>query len=274
MIDGLSLTVWKNMAPWSTEAFVEQDLIISRALVNIYNHEVLANKLVFRGGTALQKLFYKDNPTRYSEDIDLVQIEAGPIGPIFDGLKEVLEPWLGKPKKKIGEGRATLIYKFQAAGSSAVNLKLKVEINTREHFSVFDVVRIPFTVDSPWYTGTTNIVTYLLEELLGTKFKALYQRKKGRDLYDLAIALKKLPVDLDKIITCFDRYLEFSGLKVSRAEFEKNLSQKKTLDSFREDIIPLLAVDIKHDFEENFNLVMRELITKLPGEPWKGEEAL
>ncbi len=272
MIDQASLTEWRNIAPWVSQNYVEQDLIISRALVNIFNHPVLADKLVFRGGTALQKLFYKDHPTRYSEDIDMVQIEAGPIGPIFDGLKEVLEPWLGKPKKKIGEGRATLIYKYQSSVLGGVVMKLKVEINTREHFSVFNVVKIPLMVNSPWFTGQANIITYSLEELLGSKFRALYQRKKGRDLYDLAIAIRKLPIDLDKLITCYHKYMEYLETKVSRAEFEKNLLQKKTLSSFAEDIIPLLAVgNDQHNFEEDCKLVMEQLISRLPGEPWKGE---
>jgi len=272
MIDEASLNAWKYVAPWLEKEYIEQDLIISRALVDIFNHETLAKMLVFRGGTALQKLFYSKNPTRYSEDIDLVQIKAGPIGSIFDGLKEALEPWLGKPKKKIGEGRITLIYRLQPNVLGNVGIKLKVEINTREHFSAFDVVCVPFEVDSPWYTGKTNIVTYCLEELLGTKTRALYQRKKGRDLYDLAIAIRLLPIDIDKVLVCFNKYMEFMGLKISRAEFEKNLLQKKSMDSFREDILSLLAIgNTQHDFEQDLTLVMEKLIAKLPGESWKGE---
>ena len=271
MIDEASLEAWGQVAPWLNQGFVEQDLVISRALVHIFNHEMLADKLVFRGGTALQKLFYKNNPTRYSEDIDLVQVQAGPIGPIFDGLKEVLEPWLGKPKKKIGEGRATLIYKYQPSVLGTLMMKLKVEINTREHFSVFDVIKIPFEVNSPWFTGSANIVTYSLEELLGSKFRALYQRKKGRDLYDLAIAIRQLPLDIGKLLSCYNKYMGYLETKVSRAEFEKNMLQKKTLPSFQEDILPLLAIDNgKHNFEEDFVLVMERLVAQLPGEPWKG----
>lgn len=50
---------------------VEQELIICRALVDMYSHQPLAESLVFRGGTALFKLHL--SPARYSEDIDLVQ---------------------------------------------------------------------------------------------------------------------------------------------------------------------------------------------------------
>lgn len=69
---------------------VEQDLIISRALVAIFSDDFLASQLAFRGGTALHKLYLSPQP-RYSEDIDLVQITAGPIKPIMYRLGEVLE---------------------------------------------------------------------------------------------------------------------------------------------------------------------------------------
>lgn len=274
MIEPSSVIYWRSKAPWGNDVHVEQDLILSRALIDIFNHEGLANKLAFRGGTALQKLFY-ENPTRYSEDIDLVQITPGPIGPIFDGLREVLEPWLGKPNKKLGKGPATLLYRFQSAAPSAVNMKLKVEINTREHFSIFDLKEVPFAVESPWYTGKTRIKTYEIEELLGTKLRALFQRRKGRDLYDLAVALRQLPIDVEKILYCFKEYMNNMGLKVSRAQFEQNLWLKKILDPFRGDITPLLAIGKnQHNFDEDFDLVWQRIIAKLPGEPWNNIEMM
>lgn len=48
---------WRTTAPWDTDAKIEQDLIISRAIVEIFSHPLLASNLAFRGGTALHKLF-------------------------------------------------------------------------------------------------------------------------------------------------------------------------------------------------------------------------
>ena len=73
------VTAWRPTAPWVEDAQVEQDLVISRALVEMFSHPVLARSLAFRGGTALYKL-YLTPAARYSEDIDLVQVEAGPAG--------------------------------------------------------------------------------------------------------------------------------------------------------------------------------------------------
>ncbi len=274
MIDQTSLALWAQQAPWLEPAYVEQDLILSRALIDIFNHEMLANKLAFRGGTALQKLFY-ENPTRYSEDLDFVQIEPGPIGPIFDGLREVLEPWLGKSNKKLGRGPATLLYRFQSAGPGSLNMKLKIEINTREHFTVLRLKTVPFAITSPWYTGETSIKTYAIEELLGTKLRALFQRRKGRDLYDLAVALRQLPIDIKKLIACFRHYMGEMGIKVSRAQFEQNLWLKKNSEPFREDISRLLASgNDLHRFEEDFDLVWKSIIAKLPGESWNNVESI
>ncbi len=63
---------WRQRVPWTQDAQVEQDLIISRALVEIFSHPDLAENLAFRGGTALFKLYL--SRARYSEDIDLVQV--------------------------------------------------------------------------------------------------------------------------------------------------------------------------------------------------------
>lgn len=85
------ITAWRAEVPWIPDFQVEQDLVISRALVEIFSHPVLSKALAFRGGTALNKLYLKP-PARYSEDIDLVQVEAGPAGPLLDELRKILDP--------------------------------------------------------------------------------------------------------------------------------------------------------------------------------------
>ena len=100
---------WKQTVPWPQNDQVEQDLIICRALVEIFNHPDLQDQLAFRGGTALFKLHLP--PLRYSEDIDLVQVYAGPIGPVMSALQGKLNPWLGIPKRKQGEGRVRGVFR-------------------------------------------------------------------------------------------------------------------------------------------------------------------
>jgi hypothetical protein len=105
-----------------------------------------------RGGTALYKLHLKP-AARYSEDIDLVQTRAEAAGPTMEALREILDPWLGKPQWKQTEGRVTFVYRFNSEDTPPIPLRLKVEINTREHFVVYGFKQIPFQVSSRWFGG-------------------------------------------------------------------------------------------------------------------------
>lgn len=56
MIPRAYITAWRSEAPWPLDSQVEQDLVLSRALADIFSHPGLMNELAFRGGTALHKL--------------------------------------------------------------------------------------------------------------------------------------------------------------------------------------------------------------------------
>lgn len=256
------VTEWRAEVPWVDDAQVEQDLVISRALVDIFSHPVLRVMLAFRGGSALYKLHLKP-PARYSEDIDLVQVNAEPAGPIMDALREVLNPWLGDPRYKQSHGRLTFTYRFSSEATPPVPLRLKVEINTREHFTVNGFVDIPYSVSSRWFDGSCQIKTYALHELLGTKLRALYQRSKGRDLFDLAVALDDSKVDINAIIEAFTMYMDHVGHHVTRTQFQENLAAKRDDPNFVADIGPLLSSDYKWDFDAMANKVSAALITRL-----------
>jgi len=263
LIPRAHITAWRSRAPWPSDAQVEQDLILSRALVELFNRPDLAAGFVFRGGTALHKLFVSP-AGRYSEDIDLVQAEAGPIGPLLDQVREALDPWLGEPRWKQGRGRVTVVYRFDTTFEPIVRMRLKVEINTREHFNVQAIERRLFSVESPWFHGTTVLPVYHIDELLGTKLRALYQRKKGRDLYDLWLMLQSGDVDPQQIVSCFKQYMDHENLSVSRAEFEANLAGKLRDNTFLEDLQLLLPAGIEYDPRVAVAAVQEELIAKLP----------
>jgi predicted nucleotidyltransferase component of viral defense system len=250
------------------DAQVEQDLVISRALAEMFAVPELGRRLAFRGGTALFKLHLRP-AARYSEDIDLVQVTAGPIGETLDALRDVLDPWLGVPRRATKEGRVNLVYRFQSEDEPAKPMRLKIEINSREHFSEHDHVRHPYEVRSRWWSGRADVTTFTLDELLGTKMRALYQRKKGRDLFDLWWALQH-GADPERITTCFARYMRESGHRVSRAQFERNLAAKIKDDLFIADMAPLLRIRGHWDPAAAAALVSAKLVARLPGEPAKG----
>jgi len=86
MIPYNTITAWGVSHPWPTREQIEQDLLLSQAICEIYQDDYLRDELVFRGGTALNKLFLPE-PYRYSEDLDFVRRTSGGIGAVFDRVK-------------------------------------------------------------------------------------------------------------------------------------------------------------------------------------------
>lgn len=267
MIPELMIREWQSkQAPWSTATMVEQDLIISRALVNLYEQSEIRNSLVFRGGTALNKI-YITPPARYSEDLDFVQIESAPIGSVIDAIRTALDGWLGEPKRKITERGVKLFYRYQS--SEKISAKLKIEINTTEHYHILDLKDVNFNVNSDWYSGEANIKTYQLNELMGTKLRALYQRRKGRDLFDLWYVMQNNLIDLDLVLDVFNQHSERNSQPVTRALFEKNLYEKRRDQGFSTDMQYLIHPSINYVFDQACDFIESKLFEKLPGESWR-----
>jgi len=271
MIPQAHITAWRSVAPWPDDAQVEQDLVLSRATVELFGDAHLSDQIALRGGTALNKLFITPG-VRYSEDIDLVQTEAGPAGPLIDAIRARLDPWLGKPTRSRSEGVLSLLYRFESEIPPVRPLRLKIEINTREHFTVLGPQVRPMKVANPWYAAEADVRTYQLDELMGTKLRALYQRRKGRDLFDLWLCLDRKLIQPDQVIACFRRNMEQEGHAISRAQFEQNLHGKQADPAFMDDIAPLLSSAIQYDSTEAMRLVRAMLIDHLPGDPWRGAE--
>ncbi len=100
--------------------------------------------------------------------------------------------------------------------------------------------------------------------------RALYQRKKGRDLSDLWMADKETGIDPDRVVGSFQHYMEHEGHRVSRAEYEDNLIEKLSHPLFAQDIGPLITAVADWNFQEAADFVMHELVARLPGEAWRG----
>lgn len=262
------ITEWRSEAPWTSDEQVEQDLVLSRAVIEIFRVRELASSLAWRGGTALHKMYLRP-AARYSEDIDLVQTVPAPIGDTFDAVRQVLDPWLGEPRRVLKEGRVNLVYRFQSESLPPISLRLKVEINSREHFSALGLSCLQLDVSSRWWRGTAAVTTYELDELLGTKLRALFQRKKGRDLFDLWYAIEGQAVSPEQVVACFQVYMRAAGARVTRAVFEENLARKLTDKVFRADLTPLLRPGMSWNVERCAQIVLQTLISRLSGEPWR-----
>lgn len=259
MIPQSYITAWRKQAPWQENYQVEQDLIIQRSLIALFKNDFIRDRLAFRGGTALHKLFLAP-AARYSEDIDLVQIKAEPFGTIIDNIREKLA-FLGTPRIKQKKHNNTIIYKIQSEDD--VPIKLKIEINTREHFSVYGLQNVSVQLKSDWDNGEASVPTYELNELLATKLRALYQRKKGRDLFDLWYALKNAEVNIDRVVKAFKHYMKEEGNEVTQKEFIENM-EKKIMDAdFMGDMNGLLRSGIEYDINKAYEIVKTEILEKI-----------
>ena len=262
MIDRASITNWGVEHPWPQKEFIEQDLVICRAIVSIFSDSFLSEALAFRGGTALHKI-YLSPQARYSEDIDLVQVSPGPAKPIVERLDAALS-WL--PGKTFDTRRFGLRLKFRYDSEFPPSspMRLKVEINTVEHFSELGYVRVPFQVESTWFTGACNVKTFYLDELLGTKLRALYQRRKGRDLFDLAYALEFGDANPDDILRCWRKYMTIGGcVPPTMQEFIANMEEKIAMPDYGADVALLLRPGIRFSVSTSFQKVCENLISPM-----------
>lgn len=245
---------WKINSPWRQDEFVEQDLILSRLLTELYLSNIITDNLAFRGGTALHKLFL-ESPYRYSEDLDFVQIKAGNIGTILTELRKIIRQIIpGIPKYKKSKSNNTLIYSYDAENPPNPKMRIKIEINTREHFTVEGIKKLKSECKSDWFTGSADVSTFSSEELLATKLRALYQRRKGRDLFDLWIA-RKLNPDFEKTVKILKAYLDNENLRITKKEFLDNLSKKTEDPIFQKDISVLVRDSSSYDIINAFEYV-------------------
>ena len=234
MIPFDTVTAWGVTHPWPTREQIEQDLLLTKAICDIYSNGFLAGELIFRGGTALHKLSLP-RPYRYSEDLDFVRISAGGIGRI---MKELTG--LGKLSGFTVTTKMSQYPKIYWRGKAQTgrDIKIKIEINTYERSPALPLAKIEHTVHSDWFAGGAGVVMFQNEEIAATKLRALYQRAKGRDLFDLWLMTNEIGIDTSLVCEAFSFYRP-DGFTAAKAI--ENLEKKLDNDGFRTDITNLIS---------------------------------
>ena len=169
-----------------------------------------------------------------------------------------------------------LIFRFAPEADPESSLKFKVEINTREHKAMYGTLSYPFGVDNEWFSGAAEIVSFDQEELFGTKLRALLQRRKNRDLFDLHEGFRKLSLYPERLVAAFEHYLSLEENVITRANAEQRMLEKLT-KSLTEDISPLLPTGIEFsddDAIKAFGQIWNNVLPLLKGDPWKSSEAV
>ena len=240
MIPAPAMAAWRSRRPWRNDQQVAQDLFLAALAIEIARDETTGRALIWRGGTCLHQL-HLPAPERYSDDLDYVLLAGSAtyrdLDRAFARIAGILDaPLRGKPAHE------TERYKTFLTGTAAggIVFEVKVEINTADVAPAFDLIFPRLEVDVPsWYTGGAAVATYQPAELVGTKFRALSQRRKGRDLWDLDLARRALSIPDDDLARGAAHYL--TQARVSPAEFRSRLAEHVLTDEFLSDLDPLLA---------------------------------
>jgi predicted nucleotidyltransferase component of viral defense system len=259
------LNEWASRAPWPQQLQIEQDLLLSRLIVEISRHDLLGSELAFRGGTCLHKL-HLPQPLRYSEDLDYVRRTHSGIKPYLTALREIA---LGVGLVEHGTDRSGQMVHIVFDGeptNAPGRIRIKIETNIAETESFLPRVTHPYSVESRWWSGEADVSTFELDELMATKLRALYQRRKGRDLFDLWLVLTELGLDGQRVVDGLAHYM--GDELFSYSEFASNLAAKLEHPEFVADIEQLTAdVAQRYDVTAAADLVMEQLGSRLPGAP-------
>ena len=250
---------WSLAHPWPSTDQVEQDLLLAQAICEIAADGLLGEELVIRGGTAFHKL-YLPHPFRYSEDLDYVRTTTGGIGVIMRRLTDMGKDLDYVVRIQMGQ-HPKVFWRYSTA--SGGRGKIKIEINTFERSPMLPLAERPLDVVSPWCEYHQKIPTFQAEELVATKIRALYQRSKGRDLFDLWLALTVLEMDPASIVAVFPAYRPEG---VTSRLMRMNLNQKLADHEFRHDCDKLIldgAESCGYDAFVAGKLVDRELLSLL-----------
>lgn len=258
MIPRSDLVVWSDHVGWPSIDQVEQDLVLSRLIVEVAEDPYLGEELVFRGGTCLHKL-YETGMARYSEDLDYVRRSDGGIGDLTRAVTAIGDRLGMEVRTKIGRHPKIVLRAPFESGSGT--MRVKVEVNTFERSPARPLVHARHAVSSEWFTGEAEVQTFDLAELVATKIRALFQRSKGRDLFDLWLAITRLGVTPEDLVACFGPYRP-DGYTARRAEL--NLRDKLGHDDFRGDLADLVGTwPDAYDIDEAAALVLDRVLPLL-----------
>lgn len=257
------VTEWSKNVPWQTMEQVEHDLLICQILGLLFKNCSIADSLIFRDGTALNKVYLQDQ-ARFSSTINLVKLTKEPMDELVQKLVALLAV-LGHSIIKLGKNFCSILLQLNTESNAVKPINLKIDINNTENFTILGNKKIPFEVNSPWFNDKCELNTYHLEELLGLKLRALYHRKKGRDLFDIYKALVKYPLlDLDKVIFCYHNYMDFIvDFPPTQKMVIANIANKMKDAEFLNDTNMLIGRNENYDPQAAFNLIKLRLLERI-----------
>lgn len=172
-------------------AIIEKDYALTWALKAIYSNEKLSKYLVFKGGTCLSKVY--SETYRLSEDLDFSGYREGKMG--LEELEKELDaafetanregaPSLSIKKADTHSNEGYVSYKVRYVGPLGHPGKIKIELKMDE-FVLMDSVSLPVREAAYPDIKPFKIRCYHFFEMFTEKVRAIMQRGKSRDYYDV-----------------------------------------------------------------------------------------
>lgn len=274
----------QQAVPWPNLRQVEQDLLLCQTMILLFNDNFLKTQIAMRGGTLLHKVHLAP-ASRYSEDIDLVIVGDRPDDHISKAIRRVMATTLGKPtfsawqdiklaiRNAVRPSKVLReIYHIPSiAEPGGKPLEIVLEVNATERTPYQPIALLPFALQLRNQTQQTQTLQTIvrgfdIHEMLGTKMRALFQRTRGRDLFDLYWALTQSPVPVEptKIIDAFQHYMRQEQSQAGRADFLQAMHTKLADKGFLTDMNPLLRTGLRYDPITAGEYVTEHLLMLIP----------
>ncbi|MEJ0101082.1 MAG: nucleotidyl transferase AbiEii/AbiGii toxin family protein [Bacteroidota bacterium] len=180
---------------------IEKDYVLSWILKGIAQHERLSKSIVFKGGTALKKIYFEDY--RFSEDLDFTLFNNKIINEqIFAWFKETFQyardesniPFEIIDNNEHEDGGINFYISYVGPlGGQGNNKRVKVDISRSEKLEFEPVMKTVFINYSD--VDEYQLLCYPLEEVLVEKMRSVMQRMQPRDFYDIWYLLEQYGMD-------------------------------------------------------------------------------
>jgi predicted nucleotidyltransferase component of viral defense system len=265
VIPRAALIQWGTHTPWPTEADIEQDLIMSRLIIEIARHPLLGAEFVMRGGTCLHKL-HLPAPLRYSEDLDYNRRSETGIKEYVDAIETIARA-LGIANLTVDRGPMMFTVRLRTDSTDGLRpIRIKVETNMRETKACYPTVMRPYNVLSTWWSGAANVPTFEIAELMGTKLRALCQRNRGRDLFDLWLVFTQTNTDDERIVAALRHYMGEGTF--TYGQVRRDLRAKLADPTFAADLLDLVKTPpAGYDVVAAADVLMERLGSRLKNAP-------
>lgn len=223
---------------------VEKDYFLTLLLDGVSHEPLLKEGLVFKGGTALRKIYFKNY--RYSEDLDFTLREALPGREIRGALDSAMEylrrEYNADFRMRDFDSKPHFTdARIQFAGLNGGSNTIAVDIGADE---VIADKAGEMPVMNPYYEKKSFIRVYSLEEIVAEKLRSLLQRTRVRDYYDVWFLLtqKKKRLDAKKIRKIF---LEKMAYKKLVFKGKEQLLDREKLEQAQAYYAPQLGNQLK-----------------------------